>query len=169
MLENIKDAENFIGFKAKIKFWKPESCPCRLCKVYLPQIGFIWWEIWSKPHFKVGEISGLIVSRSLWYDNHELTDVFNENVNWLFWLGLLVGARFGQGYNHIFSAFVEIGRLYNYRLLGGTFHWKLISYRTWPSALQINLVVCVSGVLLKSSSEQIIQYIFISSDFKIRL
>ena len=38
--ENIKDAEDIISFKAKIKPWKPESCPCRLRKVYLPQISF---------------------------------------------------------------------------------------------------------------------------------
>ena len=38
--ENNKDSENIISFKAKVKFCKPESCPCRLCKVYSPQIGF---------------------------------------------------------------------------------------------------------------------------------
>ena len=36
-----KDEENITSFKARIKFGKAESCPCRLCKVYLPQIGFI--------------------------------------------------------------------------------------------------------------------------------
>ena len=39
--ENIEDSENITSFKAKIKFWKPESCPCQLCKVYLSQIGCI--------------------------------------------------------------------------------------------------------------------------------
>ena len=28
--ENIEDSES-ISFKAKSKFWKPKSCPCRLC------------------------------------------------------------------------------------------------------------------------------------------
>ena len=28
-------------FKAKIKIWKLENCPCRLCRTYLLQIGFI--------------------------------------------------------------------------------------------------------------------------------
>ena len=28
-------------FKVKIKIWKLENCPCRLCRTYLPQIGFI--------------------------------------------------------------------------------------------------------------------------------
>ena len=26
--ENIKDSGSFISFRVKIKFWKPESCPC---------------------------------------------------------------------------------------------------------------------------------------------
>ena len=28
-------------FKAKIKIWKLENCPCWLCRTYLPQIGFV--------------------------------------------------------------------------------------------------------------------------------
>ena len=28
-------------FKAKIKTWVPENCPCRLCKTYIHQMGFI--------------------------------------------------------------------------------------------------------------------------------
>ena len=28
-------------FKIAIKKWKKESCPCRLCKVYLQNIGYI--------------------------------------------------------------------------------------------------------------------------------
>ena len=32
--EKIKDSENFISFKAKIKFWKRKSCLCLLCKFY---------------------------------------------------------------------------------------------------------------------------------------
>ena len=31
--ENNKDSENIISFKAKAKFWKSKSCPCRLCNV----------------------------------------------------------------------------------------------------------------------------------------
>ena len=29
-------------FKTKIKSWCPDHCPCRLCKTYLSQLGFIW-------------------------------------------------------------------------------------------------------------------------------
>ena len=37
----IKDSDTLQIFKAKIKKWLPVECPCRLCKVYLPQVGFI--------------------------------------------------------------------------------------------------------------------------------
>ena len=40
--ENIKNSEDINNFKLKIKFWKCKSCPWRLCKIYLPQIYFIW-------------------------------------------------------------------------------------------------------------------------------
>ena len=30
-----------ISFKREIKQWVPESCPCRISKNYLPNIGFI--------------------------------------------------------------------------------------------------------------------------------
>ena len=39
--KNIKDSESVEIFKLKVKLWKPEKCPCRLCKVYLPNLGFI--------------------------------------------------------------------------------------------------------------------------------
>ena len=29
------------AFKKEIKKWKPENCPCRLCKTYIPHFGFI--------------------------------------------------------------------------------------------------------------------------------
>ena len=28
-------------FKSLIKFWKPDTCPCRLCKNCIAQVGFI--------------------------------------------------------------------------------------------------------------------------------
>ena len=37
----IKDSDTLQIFKAKIKKWVPVECPCRLCKIYLPQAGFI--------------------------------------------------------------------------------------------------------------------------------
>ena len=36
---NIKEVDTIERFKSGIKKWKPESCPCRLCKTYLHQIG----------------------------------------------------------------------------------------------------------------------------------
>ena len=37
----IKDSDTLQIFKAKIKKWVPVECLCRLCKIYLPQVGFI--------------------------------------------------------------------------------------------------------------------------------
>ena len=37
-----KNSTSLSGFKTKIKNWKgDEICPCRLCKVYLPNIGYV--------------------------------------------------------------------------------------------------------------------------------
>ena len=37
----IKDSETLDIFKDKIRKWKPINCPCRICKKYIPKIGFI--------------------------------------------------------------------------------------------------------------------------------
>ena len=37
----IKNSSSLENFKQKIKSWKPLACKCRLCKVYLQNIGFI--------------------------------------------------------------------------------------------------------------------------------
>ena len=37
----IKETETFPQFKAKIKKWNSENCPCCLCKTYLQNVGFI--------------------------------------------------------------------------------------------------------------------------------
>ena len=39
--KEMKQVTTLNEFKAKIKIWKFENCPCRLCGTYLPQIGFI--------------------------------------------------------------------------------------------------------------------------------
>ena len=39
--KDIKDSESLDIFKRKIKKWIPWECPCRLCKTYVPQVGFI--------------------------------------------------------------------------------------------------------------------------------
>ena len=38
---NLRNLETVTGFKRGIKKWKPKKCPCRQCKTYLPQVGFI--------------------------------------------------------------------------------------------------------------------------------
>ena len=37
-----KDTDSLNTFKNKIKKWKPGHRPCRLCKVCIYNIGFIW-------------------------------------------------------------------------------------------------------------------------------
>ena len=37
----LKNIESFVEFKSLIKNWKPSNCPCRLCKDYIPQVGFV--------------------------------------------------------------------------------------------------------------------------------
>ena len=38
---NEKKKSHLSSFKAEIKKWIPENCPCRICKKYLPGLGFI--------------------------------------------------------------------------------------------------------------------------------
>ena len=37
----IKASKSLMTFKKKIKNWTPKSCPCRLCRIYIGQVGFI--------------------------------------------------------------------------------------------------------------------------------
>ena len=39
--ENKKSSESVDIFESKIKKWVPEICPCRLCKTYANQVGFV--------------------------------------------------------------------------------------------------------------------------------
>ena len=39
--ENIKDSQNLVDFKHKIKSWMPTCCPCRLCKDYISGVGYV--------------------------------------------------------------------------------------------------------------------------------
>ena len=39
--QHIKDSKNLLEFKSKIKSWKPIDCTCRLCKTFIPELGFI--------------------------------------------------------------------------------------------------------------------------------
>ena len=39
--DDIKMSNSLTEFKNKVRHWKPKGCPCRLCKVYINQVGFI--------------------------------------------------------------------------------------------------------------------------------
>ena len=40
--DEIKISKSLNIFKQKIKIWKPLNCPCILCKVYVPNLGYIY-------------------------------------------------------------------------------------------------------------------------------
>ena len=37
----MKASKSLMTFKKKIKNWTPKSCPCRLCRIYIDQVGFM--------------------------------------------------------------------------------------------------------------------------------
>ena len=39
--EDIRNSASLTEFKSKIKTWEPKACTCRLCKVYVHELGFI--------------------------------------------------------------------------------------------------------------------------------
>ena len=39
--DSYKKIDNIDTFKKAIKAWKPSNCPCRLCRVYVQNIGFL--------------------------------------------------------------------------------------------------------------------------------
>ena len=39
--EEIKDSKSINIFKQKIKAWIPLKCPCTLCKLYIPNLGYV--------------------------------------------------------------------------------------------------------------------------------
>jgi len=39
--KEIKSCETIASFSSKIRQWKPDNCPCRICKTFLPNVGFL--------------------------------------------------------------------------------------------------------------------------------
>ena len=39
--DEIKQKTSLNSFKKSVKKWKPQDCPCRLCKVYINGVGFL--------------------------------------------------------------------------------------------------------------------------------
>ena len=39
--DEIKSAETLKSFEDKIKSWKPEGCPCKLCKLFIHGVGYV--------------------------------------------------------------------------------------------------------------------------------
>ena len=36
-----KDLHDLNSFKVALKKWRPVNCPCRICKVYIANVGFV--------------------------------------------------------------------------------------------------------------------------------
>ena len=51
---DIKLSQSLSIFKRKIKKWVPLQCPCRLCKIYLQDVGFIQWTPENSLHSNEG-------------------------------------------------------------------------------------------------------------------
>ena len=39
--ESIKNISDINAFKKKIREWVPDNCPCRLCRIFIPELGFV--------------------------------------------------------------------------------------------------------------------------------
>ena len=44
---DLKNSDSLDSFKSGIKNWRPQECPCRLCKRYIHQVGFTQISKWS--------------------------------------------------------------------------------------------------------------------------
>ena len=41
ILDEIRESASLETFRQKIKLWKPNSCPCRICKKYIANVDFV--------------------------------------------------------------------------------------------------------------------------------
>ena len=41
MPSELKESTSLNEFRLKMKTWKPENCPCKLCQIYLQRIGYL--------------------------------------------------------------------------------------------------------------------------------
>ena len=39
--DTYKDLPDLDSFKVALKKWRPVNCPCRICKVYIANVGFV--------------------------------------------------------------------------------------------------------------------------------
>ena len=41
--DEIRESASLETSRQKIKLWKPDSCPCRICTKYIANVGFVSW------------------------------------------------------------------------------------------------------------------------------
>ena len=39
--DELKNANSLTVFKKNVRHWIPQDCPCRLCKIYVANLGFL--------------------------------------------------------------------------------------------------------------------------------
>ena len=61
--DRLKNANSTEAFKMQLKKWKPENCSCRLCKVYVQNVGFVWEYFYTRKRTKA-----FMWNVSLWFN-----------------------------------------------------------------------------------------------------
>ena len=61
--ERLENTNSVEAFKLQIKKWKPENCSCRLCKVYVQNVGFVWDCFYTRKRTKA-----FMWNISLWFN-----------------------------------------------------------------------------------------------------
>ena len=50
--QNMNNCKSLQEFKWLIKVWKDEACPCKMCKKYVANNGFVWLNIKNTPFIR---------------------------------------------------------------------------------------------------------------------
>ena len=60
-----KNSTSLNKFKTKIKNWRgDEICPCRLCKVYLPNMGYVWYDRSMESFYILKNFTQIIINNN---------------------------------------------------------------------------------------------------------
>ena len=39
--KSLKESPSLYSFKSTVKTWTPDDCPCKLCKYFIPNVGYM--------------------------------------------------------------------------------------------------------------------------------
>ena len=92
-----KELKSLSTSKSRISNWVTDKCPCRMCKNYVANIGFIWSLITKRELSKICWKWFLIFVYCLSYFNVRKPVFFSEyggiRVDWFGWVGLIAGSE----------------------------------------------------------------------------